>query len=167
MGVRWLINFLSHNFIIFFGSNIFSNSHSILSHKTDENNKRRRELLKTYYGTNGSNEINDTKNNNSTCEIDSPNFDSEIYLRKLLKVNLKPNFFNPFFIVFTFHFILLCKMLSFQQKNLSELVNEEQQMMKSIRELDSDMQMLVYENYNKFISATDTIRKVFVIILFL
>ncbi len=24
--------------------------------------------------------------------------------------------------------------------------------------LDSDMQMLVYENYNKFISATDTIR---------
>lgn len=25
--------------------------------------------------------------------------------------------------------------------------------------MDSDMQMLVYENYNKFISATDTIRK--------
>ena len=29
-----------------------------------------------------------------------------------------------------------------------------------IRSLDSDMQTLVYENYNKFISATDTIRKV-------
>ncbi|KAG7282715.1 hypothetical protein CRUP_017641 [Coryphaenoides rupestris] len=28
-----------------------------------------------------------------------------------------------------------------------------------IRSLDSDMQTLVYENYNKFISATDTIRK--------
>ena len=27
-----------------------------------------------------------------------------------------------------------------------------------IKNLDSDMQMLVYENYNKFISATDTIR---------
>ena len=27
-----------------------------------------------------------------------------------------------------------------------------------IKSLDSDMQMLVYENYNKFISATDTIR---------
>jgi hypothetical protein len=29
-----------------------------------------------------------------------------------------------------------------------------------IKALDSDMQTLVYENYNKFISATDTIRKV-------
>ena len=29
-----------------------------------------------------------------------------------------------------------------------------------IRSLDSEMQTLVYENYNKFISATDTIRKV-------
>ena len=29
-----------------------------------------------------------------------------------------------------------------------------------IKSLDSDMQTLVYENYNKFISATDTIRKV-------
>lgn len=27
-----------------------------------------------------------------------------------------------------------------------------------IKSLDSDMQMLVYENYNKFICATDTIR---------
>ncbi|GCB85094.1 hypothetical protein scyTo_0025796, partial [Scyliorhinus torazame] len=32
-------------------------------------------------------------------------------------------------------------------------------MVKHIRSLDSDMQTLVYENYNKFISATDTIRK--------
>ena len=29
-----------------------------------------------------------------------------------------------------------------------------------IKSLDSDMQTLVYENYNKFISATDTIKKV-------
>lgn len=32
--------------------------------------------------------------------------------------------------------------------------------LKEIKSLDSDMQTLVYENYNKFISATDTIRKV-------
>lgn len=32
-------------------------------------------------------------------------------------------------------------------------------MVRQIRALDSDMQTLVYENYNKFISATDTIRK--------
>ncbi|XP_053224186.1 vacuolar protein sorting-associated protein 51 homolog isoform X2 [Podarcis raffonei] len=35
----------------------------------------------------------------------------------------------------------------------------ETDMVKQIRSLDSDMQTLVYENYNKFISATDTIRK--------
>jgi hypothetical protein len=29
-----------------------------------------------------------------------------------------------------------------------------------IRQLDGDMKTLVYENYSKFISATDTIRKV-------
>jgi hypothetical protein len=29
-----------------------------------------------------------------------------------------------------------------------------------MREIDGDMKTLVYENYSKFISATDTIRKV-------
>ena len=33
-------------------------------------------------------------------------------------------------------------------------------LLSEIRSLDSEMQTLVYENYNKFISATDTIRKV-------
>ena len=32
-------------------------------------------------------------------------------------------------------------------------------MVTEVKSLDSDMQMLVYENYNKFLSATDTIRK--------
>jgi hypothetical protein len=32
------------------------------------------------------------------------------------------------------------------------------EMATEVRSLDGDMQMLVYENYNKFISATDTIR---------
>lgn len=35
-----------------------------------------------------------------------------------------------------------------------------------IREIDGDMKTLVYENYNKFISATDTIRKVNSMLLF-
>ncbi|XP_069750367.1 vacuolar protein sorting-associated protein 51 homolog isoform X1 [Narcine bancroftii] len=38
-------------------------------------------------------------------------------------------------------------------------MDSEKEMVKHIRALDSDMQTLVYENYNKFISATDTIRK--------
>ena len=36
---------------------------------------------------------------------------------------------------------------------------KESEVVKEIHSLDSDMQTLVYENYNKFISATDTINK--------
>lgn len=39
-------------------------------------------------------------------------------------------------------------------------MDKEQEIYKQIQALDSEMQTLVYENYNKFISATDTIRKV-------
>uniref|UniRef100_H2YB87 Vacuolar protein sorting-associated protein 51 homolog n=1 Tax=Ciona savignyi TaxID=51511 RepID=H2YB87_CIOSA len=62
-------------------------------------------------------------------DIDSPNFHAENYLRKIK-----------------------------QEKSLSELMDAENDMAKQIRTLDSEMQTLVYENYNKFISATDTIR---------
>eukprot|EP00908_Phaeocystis_cordata_P021444 Transcript_3797.p1 GENE.Transcript_3797~~Transcript_3797.p1 ORF type:complete len:780 (-),score=452.24 Transcript_3797:188-2527(-) len=46
-----------------------------------------------------------------------------------------------------------------QYKSLPELMQRGIAMVSEIKSLDSDMQMLVYENYNKFISATDTIRK--------
>ncbi|XP_072495155.1 vacuolar protein sorting-associated protein 51 homolog [Notamacropus eugenii] len=42
---------------------------------------------------------------------------------------------------------------------LAQLMDSETDMVRQIRALDSDMQTLVYENYNKFICATDTIRK--------
>lgn len=41
-----------------------------------------------------------------------------------------------------------------RERSLAELMDEETCMVKQIRSLDSDMQTLVYENYNKFISAT-------------
>ncbi|KAJ7336605.1 hypothetical protein OS493_011823 [Desmophyllum pertusum] len=47
----------------------------------------------------------------------------------------------------------------FKEKSLNELMDKETDISKQIRSLDSEMQTLVYENYNKFISATDTIRK--------
>jgi hypothetical protein len=43
-------------------------------------------------------------------------------------------------------------------KTLPELVQHSNELSVEIKELDSDMQMLVYENYNKFISTTDTIQ---------
>lgn len=39
-------------------------------------------------------------------------------------------------------------------------MDHESEIIKNTQTLHSDMQTLVYENYNKFISATDTIRKV-------
>lgn len=65
------------------------------------------------------------------CDINGAHFDPDMYLSRLIK-----------------------------EKSLTDLMDEEAKTVTQIRALDSDMQTLVYENYNKFISATDTIRKV-------
>ncbi|KAG6977489.1 hypothetical protein JG688_00000302 [Phytophthora aleatoria] len=62
--------------------------------------------------------------------IDSPGFDPKIYVKELLET-----------------------------RGLNDLLSTDDQLIREIKELDTNMQMLVYENYNKFISATDTIRK--------
>ncbi|XP_077992479.1 vacuolar protein sorting-associated protein 51 homolog [Glandiceps talaboti] len=68
--------------------------------------------------------------NLNPCDIDGAHFKPDMYLDKLVK-----------------------------EKGLTDLMDRESDMVKQIKALDSDMQTLVYENYNKFISATDTIRK--------
>ncbi|CAN7990517.1 unnamed protein product, partial [Ixodes hexagonus] len=62
--------------------------------------------------------------------INGPDFNPDLFLNKLLK-----------------------------ECTLADLMDKEQEIYKQIQALDSEMQTLVYENYNKFISATDTIRK--------
>jgi hypothetical protein len=44
-------------------------------------------------------------------------------------------------------------------RSLPDLMSQQAQFVNEIRGLDRDMQDLVYNNYNKFISATDTIRR--------
>ena len=63
--------------------------------------------------------------------IDSVNFDSREYLNALL-----------------------------QKCDLNDLVAKEIEVCEQIRSLDSEMQTLVYDNYNKFINATHTIKMV-------
>ncbi|CAG7831601.1 unnamed protein product [Allacma fusca] len=46
-----------------------------------------------------------------------------------------------------------------KEYSLIKLMDTEKSLIRQIQDLDSDMQTLVYENYNKFILATDTIRK--------
>lgn len=68
--------------------------------------------------------------NYDPSNIDSPGFDPESYVTKLLR-----------------------------ESRLTHLIDKEQLLTKQIKTLDNEMQTLVYENYNKFISATDTIRQ--------
>ncbi|CAG0900241.1 unnamed protein product [Darwinula stevensoni] len=69
-------------------------------------------------------------------------FDAESY-------NINGSLFHPE--------LYLQKLL--KEAPLSHLMKKEKEIFRQIQELDSEMQTLVYENYNKFISATDTIRK--------
>ena len=62
-------------------------------------------------------------------DLDSANFAAESYVQSVLK-----------------------------SKTLPQLVHHSNELSLEIKELDSDTQMLVYENYNKFISATETIQ---------
>jgi hypothetical protein len=62
--------------------------------------------------------------------------------------------------VYTETFFLFCIFESFQESSLKQVMDQESEIIRDTQSLHSDMQTLVYENYNKFISATDTIRKV-------
>ncbi len=88
-------------------------------------------MLKVYYGMPEDGSIPPGSTNVDPNDINGAHFKPDMYLGKLLK-----------------------------ERSLTELMEKETEMVRHIRSLDSDMQTLVYENYNKFISATDTIRKV-------
>ncbi|KYO33754.1 vacuolar sorting-associated protein 51-like protein [Alligator mississippiensis] len=88
-------------------------------------------MLKLYYGLPdpAAGEAGRAADAGGPTDINGPRFDPEAFLTKLQK-----------------------------ECPLAQLMDCETDMVKQIRALDSDMQTLVYENYNKFISATDTIR---------
>mmetsp|Transcript_3887 Transcript_3887/g.5440 ORF Transcript_3887/g.5440 Transcript_3887/m.5440 type:complete len:801 (+) Transcript_3887:2067-4469(+) len=88
-------------------------------------------LLREHYGINEEAENqNASTKNRDPLDIDGPSFEADKYFQKLLKEN-----------------------------SLNQLIQTDNQLQTDIKKLDSDMKTLVYENYNKFISATETIRK--------
>lgn len=121
----------------------------------------RRKLLESFYGTSEAasssvvdeqSETNNTKQHDnsefsegmhrdekkatsSTVQIsedlDAPNFSADVYVQKRIHTN-----------------------------SAHELLTSANDLSQSIRLLDSTMQTLVYENYSKFISATDAIRSI-------
>lgn len=71
-----------------------------------------------------------TDNISNSYDINGQHFNHDMHLQKLLK-----------------------------ECSLKQIMDHEAEIIKNTQTLHSDMQTLVYENYNKFISATDTIRK--------
>ena len=111
-----------------------------------KNGIKKKSLLKSYY--NESSTLQNATANKNPLDINSIAFDSDLYLSSHIRVRnciCRNN--------------ILMSHLN-KEKKLNELMDLENDVVKEIRSLDSEMQTLVYENYNKFISATDTIRKV-------
>jgi len=89
-------------------------------------------LLSSYYGVeeDDTSETKSKPKTNVTSDIDAVGFDHNEYVRK-----------------------------KFATCEVHDLMKEDTKLIHDIKTLDSDMQMLVYENYNKFISATETIKR--------
>ncbi len=86
-------------------------------------------LLASYYAISDSTESGGGQQKDHSRDIDGAGFDAALYSSELL-----------------------------QEESLPRLIAKEESLRGEIKSLDSSMQNLVYENYNKFIDATDTVR---------
>lgn len=97
----------------------------------DDKAKRMRDLLSSFYSPDPSlTTASNTAKYASLDAINTPSFDPDQYMNLLI-----------------------------HKSNLEGLLQRHVEMAAEIKNLDTDLQMLVYENYNKFISATDTIKR--------
>ncbi|KAJ3014087.1 Vacuolar protein sorting-associated protein 51 [Thoreauomyces humboldtii] len=94
--------------------------------------RKRRDMLKSYYGMSGDAAAPAVaaKPKDDPLNIDNQAFNADLHLNKLLN-----------------------------EMALPDLIQRDNELVTEIKQLDGDMKTLVYENYNKFISATDTIRR--------
>ncbi|KAL1142817.1 hypothetical protein V6Z11_A11G120700 [Gossypium hirsutum] len=95
----------------------------------DDKAKRMRDLLSSFYYPYHGSSPKAHSNYENLDSINSASFNPEHYMNLLV-----------------------------QKSNLEELLRKHVEMAAEIKNLDTDLQMLVYENYNKFISATDAIK---------
>ncbi|KAF5185006.1 Vacuolar protein sorting-associated protein 51-like protein [Thalictrum thalictroides] len=100
----------------------------------DDKAKRMRDLLSSFYSPDPSSSIASNPASSTKFitldDINTPSFDADQYMNLLI-----------------------------HKSNLEGLLQKHVEMAAEIKNLDTDLQMLVYENYNKFISATDTIKR--------
>ncbi|XP_065860334.1 vacuolar protein sorting-associated protein 51 homolog [Euphorbia lathyris] len=96
----------------------------------DDKAKRMRDLLSSFYSPDPAMSSSNSSKLISLDAINTNSFDANQYMNLLV-----------------------------QKSNLEGLLQKHVEMAAEIKNLDTDLQMLVYENYNKFISATDTIKR--------
>ncbi|KAL6179605.1 hypothetical protein ACLB2K_051118 [Fragaria x ananassa] len=99
----------------------------------DDKAKRMRDLLSSFYSPDPSMSSPNSHSSSKHVTLDAINstsFDPDEYMTLLV-----------------------------HKSNLEGLLQKHVEMAAEIKNLDTDLQMLVYENYNKFISATDTIKQ--------
>ncbi|KAK8509793.1 hypothetical protein V6N13_093640 [Hibiscus sabdariffa] len=96
----------------------------------DDKAKRMRDLLSSFYAPDPSSTDNAPSNPGTLDAINTTSFDADQYMNLLI-----------------------------QKSNLEALLQRHVEMAAEIKNIDTDLQMLVYENYNKFISATDAIKR--------
>lgn len=116
---------------------------------------RARELLANFYGklgNNGEDDDQDGLDAESAAEpIDRSEFDADLHVRQLLQKRTLRELLEDD--------DALCREVKSRGFAVFEsIVLELRCCDANFRRLSGDMQMLVYENYSKFISATDTIR---------
>lgn len=100
-----------------------------MASKEVERPRPRREMLAQYY-QDKEDTTTPSPSSSNPFNINGPDFNADLYTQKVIR-----------------------------EASLSQLMAQESEIHRQIGSLDSDMQTLVYENYNKFIAATDTIRK--------
>ncbi|ESR57731.1 vacuolar protein sorting-associated protein 51-like [Citrus sinensis] len=96
----------------------------------DDKAKRMRDLLSSFYAPDPSMPNESSGKYVPLDAIDTNSFDADQYMNLLV-----------------------------QKSSLEGLLQRHVEMAAEIKNLDTDLQMLVYENYSKFISATDTIKR--------
>ncbi|XP_004229394.1 vacuolar protein sorting-associated protein 51 homolog isoform X1 [Solanum lycopersicum] len=99
----------------------------------DDKAKRMRDLLSSFYSPDPSSPSKTPNASSRFATLDTINtttFDADQYMNLLV-----------------------------QKSNLEGLLQRHVDMAAEIKNLDTDLQMLVYENYNKFVSATDAIKR--------
>ncbi|KAM3323675.1 vacuolar protein sorting-associated protein 51 [Capsicum chacoense] len=99
----------------------------------DDKSKRMRDLLSSFYSPDPTSPSKSPNTSSRFATLDTINttaFDADQYMNLLV-----------------------------QKSNLEGLLQRLIDMAAEIKNLDTDLQMLVYENYNKFVSATDAIKR--------